>query len=153
MLDRPYKCSLCHSAFRTESGMKWHLAQRHDIPAALGAIRKDYERKLVSLQEENAMLKQRLQHLQRLEGELTLVKLEAAALPGLREENALLKQKLQQVEGEQVALKQKFSEAMERWRKHSDEMQQLHKVQNKEVIAMAVKALEDTAKQLFGTRK
>ena len=60
MVDRPYKCPLCHSAFRNESGMKWHLAHRHEVPAALDALGKDYEAKTASLKEENSQMKQEL---------------------------------------------------------------------------------------------
>ncbi len=57
MPDRQYKCPLCHSAFRNESGMKWHLAHRHEIPAAFDALGKDYETKIAGLQQENDLLK------------------------------------------------------------------------------------------------
>lgn len=64
MVDRPYKCPLCHSAFQNESGMKWHVAHRHEVPAALDALGKDYEAKTTSLKEENSQLKQKLGQLQ-----------------------------------------------------------------------------------------
>ncbi len=63
MVDRPYKCPLCHSAFRNESGMKWHVAHRHEVPAAFDALGKDYEAKTTSLKEENSLLKQKLEEL------------------------------------------------------------------------------------------
>jgi len=65
MSDRPYKCPLCHSHFRNESGMKWHVAHRHEVPAALDALGKDYEAKTKSLQEENTQLKQRVDQIER----------------------------------------------------------------------------------------
>ena len=65
MPDRPYKCPLCSSAFRNESGMKWHLAHRHEIPAAFDALGKDYESKTANLQEENSRLQNKLEHLNR----------------------------------------------------------------------------------------
>ncbi len=34
MPSRQYKCPLCHSAFRNESGMKWHIAHKHEIELA-----------------------------------------------------------------------------------------------------------------------
>ena len=57
MVSRPYKCSLCHSAFRNESGMKWHVAHRHEMPNALDALGKQYETKTLNQQEENAFLR------------------------------------------------------------------------------------------------
>jgi len=65
MPDRPYKCPLCQSAFRNESGMKWHVAHRHEIPTAFDTLGKDYEAKTANLQEENARLKKKLEQLQR----------------------------------------------------------------------------------------
>ncbi len=58
MPNRPYKCPLCHSTFKNESGMKWHIAHRHEIPAAFDTLGRDYEAKTVSLQDENIRLKQ-----------------------------------------------------------------------------------------------
>ena len=60
MVSRPYKCPLCHSTFRNESGMKWHIAHRHEIPNALDIIGKDYETKSTNLLEENALLKNKV---------------------------------------------------------------------------------------------
>ena len=60
MPNRPYKCPLCHSVFRTESGMEWHIVHRHDIPTAFDTLGKDYEAKTISLQNDNAQLKQKL---------------------------------------------------------------------------------------------
>ena len=60
MPNRPYKCPLCHSVFRTESGMEWHIAHRHEIPTAFDTLGKDYEAKTISLQNDNAQLKQKL---------------------------------------------------------------------------------------------
>jgi len=40
--------------------MKWHLAHRHEVPAALDALGKDYEAKTASLKEENSQMKQEL---------------------------------------------------------------------------------------------
>ena len=87
MVDRPYKCPLCHSAFRNESGMKWHVAHRHEVPAALDALGKDYEAKTTSLKEENSQLKQKLNQLQK---ELSLIKValseeKAAKLEALKQ--------------------------------------------------------------------
>ena len=64
MPNRPYKCPLCHSVFRTESGMEWHIAHRHEIPTAFDALGKDYEAKTMSLQNDNAQLKQELDELE-----------------------------------------------------------------------------------------
>ena len=64
MVSRPYKCPLCHSAFRNESGMKWHLAHRHEIPNAFDALGKDYEIKTKKLLEENALLEKKVQLLE-----------------------------------------------------------------------------------------
>lgn len=72
MPNRPYKCPLCHSVFRNESGMKWHIAHRHEIPTAFDTLGKDYETKIVGLQDENTQLKQKLD---RVEGELIETKL------------------------------------------------------------------------------
>ncbi len=64
MVSRPYKCPLCHSTFRNESGMKWHIAHRHEIPTAFDALGKDYEAKVTNLQEENALLKKKVEDLE-----------------------------------------------------------------------------------------
>jgi DNA repair exonuclease SbcCD ATPase subunit len=63
MVNRPYSCPLCHSAFRNESGMKWHLAHKHEIPAALDALGKKYDEKLSALEKENSQLKKRVEQL------------------------------------------------------------------------------------------
>ena len=60
MPNRPYDCPLCHSVFRNESGMKWHIAHRHEIPTAFDKLGQDYESKMVSLQEDNIRLKKEL---------------------------------------------------------------------------------------------
>ena len=65
MVSRPYKCPLCHSVFRSESGMKWHIAHRHEIPNAFDALGKDYETKARNLLEENALLKTKVEQLER----------------------------------------------------------------------------------------
>ena len=52
------KCPLYSSVFRTESGRKWHIVHRHEIPSAFDIINKDYEVKTVSLQEESMRIKQ-----------------------------------------------------------------------------------------------
>ena len=64
MPNRPYKCPLCHSVFKTESGMKWHIAHRHEIPTAFDTLGQDYEAKTVSLQDDNIRLKQELGELE-----------------------------------------------------------------------------------------
>ena len=66
MVSRPYKCPLCHSAFKVESGMKWHLAHRHEIPAATDALGKDYEDKVTYLREENAQLIEKIDKLEKV---------------------------------------------------------------------------------------
>jgi DNA repair exonuclease SbcCD ATPase subunit len=63
MVSRPYKCPLCHSAFRNESGMKWHLAHRHEIPAATDALGKEYGAKTAALEEEISELKKQVEQL------------------------------------------------------------------------------------------
>lgn len=65
MVSRPYKCPLCHSVFRNESGMKWHVAHGHEIPAALDALGKEYEAKVANLNEENTMLKKKVEQIER----------------------------------------------------------------------------------------
>ena len=75
MPDRPYKCPLCHSVFRNESGMKWHIAHRHEIPTAFDTLGKDYETKIVGLQDETIQLKEKLD---RVERELLETKLKLA---------------------------------------------------------------------------
>lgn len=57
MFNRPYKCPVCFSVFRTESGMKSHLAHSHETPAALEAQSKAYEAKLLHTEAENKELK------------------------------------------------------------------------------------------------
>jgi hypothetical protein len=52
--------------------MKWHIAHRHEIPTAFDTLGKDYETKIVGLQDENTQLKQKLD---RVEGELIETKL------------------------------------------------------------------------------
>ena len=64
MPNRPYKCPLCHSVFRTESGMKWHIAHRHEIPNAFDALGKDCDAKVTNLQEENALLEKKVKQLE-----------------------------------------------------------------------------------------
>ena len=54
MVERPYKCPLCHASFRNESGMMWHITHRHEAPQALEALGKNYEEKLEELRNENA---------------------------------------------------------------------------------------------------
>lgn len=65
MVNRPYKCPLCHSAFKNESGMKWHMAHRHEIPTAFDALGKDYEAKITNVLDENAFLKKKVEQLER----------------------------------------------------------------------------------------
>lgn len=65
MVSRPYKCPLCHSTFRNESGMNWHLSHRHEIPAAIDALGKEYEERIRNLQEENVTLKKKLEQIER----------------------------------------------------------------------------------------
>ena len=55
MIERPYQCTLCHAHFRNESGMMWHISRRHEAPQALEALGKNYEGKLVGLQNENTI--------------------------------------------------------------------------------------------------
>jgi hypothetical protein len=72
MVSRPYECPLCQSAFRSESGMKWHLVHRHETPAAFDALAKDYQAKDAKLVEDNGLLKKTADQ---LEAELDQVKL------------------------------------------------------------------------------
>ena len=44
--------------------MEWHIAHRHQIPTAFDALGKDYEAKTMSLQNDNAQLKQKLDELE-----------------------------------------------------------------------------------------
>ena len=87
MRDRPYKCPLCHSVFKTESGMKWHIAHQHEIPAAFDTLGKQYEAKTVSLQEENDRLRKKLDQIQREleETRLTLIEEKAARIEVIAE--------------------------------------------------------------------
>ena len=64
MVIRPYSCPICHSAFKNESGMYWHLAHRHEIPAAIDALGKKYEAKLSALEEETSQLKKQVEQLE-----------------------------------------------------------------------------------------
>ena len=93
MVDRPYKCPLCHSAFRNESGMKWHVAHRHEVPAALDALGKDYEAKTASLKEKNSQLKQKLDQLQ---VELSLIKVALSEEKAEKLEALTQRQRLEQ---------------------------------------------------------
>ena len=43
MLEKPYKCPVCHSSFRTESGMMSHLSRQHETDRAVDEVRKTYE--------------------------------------------------------------------------------------------------------------
>ena len=52
------KCPLCLSSFRTESGMKWHLMHKHEVPAAMDAIGKEYKVQIEELQVQIDQLKQ-----------------------------------------------------------------------------------------------
>ncbi len=93
MVNRPYKCPLCHSVFRSESGMKWHLTHRHEVPAALDALRKDYENKNTSLKDENSHMKQELTQFQE---ELSLTKVALSEEKTAKLEAFKHKQQLQQ---------------------------------------------------------
>jgi threonyl-tRNA synthetase len=73
MVIRPYKCPLCHSSFKNESGMKWHLVHRHEIPNAFDALGKEYEIKTAKLIEENALLEKKARL---LEEQLKLIEME-----------------------------------------------------------------------------
>jgi galactokinase len=53
MVERPYKCTLCHASFRNESGMMWHVSRRHEAPQALEALGKNYNEKLDKLRKDN----------------------------------------------------------------------------------------------------
>ena len=65
MVNRSYNCPLCNSAFRNESGMKWHIAHRHEIPNAFDALGKDYETRITNLHENNSLLEKKVEHLER----------------------------------------------------------------------------------------
>jgi len=45
--------------------MKWHLAHRHEIPAAFDALGKDYEAKIADLNQENALQRYKLEQLEK----------------------------------------------------------------------------------------
>lgn len=45
--------------------MKWHIAHKHEIPTAFDTLGKDYEAKTISLQKDNAQLKQKLDEIER----------------------------------------------------------------------------------------
>ena len=87
MVSRPYKCPLCTSAFRNESGMKWHIAYRHEIPNAFDALGKEYEANALSLKEENALFRKNLEQLTR--------ELERTKLALLKEQEEKLKEQAQ----------------------------------------------------------
>ena len=63
MVERPYKCALCHGTFRTESGMMGHVYRNHEAPQALEALGKTYEKKLDGLRKENATQSQEINNL------------------------------------------------------------------------------------------
>jgi len=63
MVSRPFSCPVCHASFRNESGKNWHLAHRHEIPAAIDALGKEYGAKTTALEEENAQLKKKVEQL------------------------------------------------------------------------------------------
>ena len=65
MPNRPYKCTLCHAVFKTESGRRWHIAHRHEVPAALDTLARDYEARTTDLQQDNANLSTSLNQIQR----------------------------------------------------------------------------------------
>jgi sugar diacid utilization regulator len=45
--------------------MKWHIAHRHEIPTAFDALGNDYAAKTANLQEENVLLKKKLEQIER----------------------------------------------------------------------------------------
>jgi septal ring factor EnvC (AmiA/AmiB activator) len=65
MVSRPYKCPLCHSAFRNESGMKWHISHRHEIPAAFDALGKDYKAEITNLNQEIVLKNKKAEQLEK----------------------------------------------------------------------------------------
>ena len=85
MVNRHYKCPLCHSTFKGESGMKWHVAHRHEIPNAFDALGKDYETKTTNLLEENALLEKKTKQ---LEMELQQTKMKSIEEQGERLQQA-----------------------------------------------------------------
>jgi hypothetical protein len=69
--------------------MKWHIAHRHEIPAAFDTLGKDFEAKTASLQEENTRLKQKLSELE-TKLEVTTLKLSAETAAKLEAEVQVL---------------------------------------------------------------
>ena len=69
--------------------MKWHIAHRHEIPAAFDTLGKNFEAKTASLQEENTRLKQKLSELE-TKLEVTTLKLSAETAAKLEAEVQVL---------------------------------------------------------------
>jgi hypothetical protein len=87
MVSRPYQCPICQSVFRNQSGMKWHIAHKHEIPAAFDALGKDYQAEIAKLTEDNGQIKKRAEQ---LESELNQTKLDL-----LREQAAVAEKEVQ----------------------------------------------------------
>ncbi len=90
MVSRPYKCPLCNSAFRNESGMKWHIAHRHEIPTAFDALGKDYEATTTSLREEKHQLEVKLRQTQE--------ELDQARIVLIREQEKRMREQVERLE-------------------------------------------------------
>ena len=71
MVERPYKCTLCHSLVRTESGMMSHVSRSHEAPQALEALGKYYDGKLDGLRKENVIKTQEIIDLKAKLGDTT----------------------------------------------------------------------------------
>lgn len=113
MVSRPYSCPHCHASFRNESGMYWHLAHRHEIPAAIDALGKEYEAKTTALKEENAQLKKKVEQLtwELEKDEVELVKekeVKVQLINQISELNFRLQKALLKITARDLFIKEKF---------------------------------------------
>jgi len=69
--------------------MKWHVTHRHELPASLDALGKDYETKVAILKDENFQLKQ-------FQEELSLIKVALSEEKAEKLEAFTQKQQLEQ---------------------------------------------------------
>ena len=67
MPQRPYFCEKCHATFKTPSGREWHIAHRHDAPATLESIRREYNAKADKLMADNRALASKNDQMQSLQ--------------------------------------------------------------------------------------
>jgi hypothetical protein len=105
MVERPYKCTLCHASFRNESGMMWHVSHRHEAPQALEALGKTYDEKLAEERREKAIKVQEACDLKTKLDDTTMKLMSTTAdLIKQHEENATLTLQLQNMTKDQTRL-------------------------------------------------